>query len=417
MLEVYGALIRAAPRPSPAVGNSRQRPRHRPRHRGPVAAARRRRRGLRDRDRLSDARAPGAVPQPGARAGGLSPGPARVPQRLLHAEGGADSRPERSEGPRFWCSRRCAPRRRSPSPGPSWSVPACLSFPATRPGPGPTTCATCWRATRSTRRSGCCTGRGDAGAFNEGDWAEAARAGPLAAPDLPRDRSPPPGAAFLPHATSTPKSRARVEATLLGLEEDDAGRAALARAAGVTRLERLTAEDRRALEAWKPVSPARPLALMRLRSIGTRYALWLAGLALALVAIALVAAGTIAFHQSRVIQGEIQRRGERGEPRRRGGGAARDGQLPRVPPLQRPLPARRRAPQREHRGDPLLAAGRLVPRARRRGSHPDRRHPVERALRRRRSPEALAPGRGRRRAADPAGATGRSSASRSPPAA
>jgi signal transduction histidine kinase len=44
---------------------------------------------------------------------------------------------------------------------------------------------------------------------------------------------------------------------------------------------------------------------MRLRGIGTRYALWLAGLVLVLVAITLVAAGAVAFHQSRVLQEEI----------------------------------------------------------------------------------------------------------------
>jgi len=44
---------------------------------------------------------------------------------------------------------------------------------------------------------------------------------------------------------------------------------------------------------------------MRLRGIGTRYALWLVGLVLALVAITLVAAGAVAFHQSRVLQGEV----------------------------------------------------------------------------------------------------------------
>ncbi len=44
---------------------------------------------------------------------------------------------------------------------------------------------------------------------------------------------------------------------------------------------------------------------MRLRGIGTRYALWIAALALALVTTALLAAAFIAFHQSRVAQREI----------------------------------------------------------------------------------------------------------------
>jgi signal transduction histidine kinase len=52
-------------------------------------------------------------------------------------------------------------------------------------------------------------------------------------------------------------------------------------------------------------SSAGSLTLMRLRGIGTRYALWLVGLVLALVAIALVAAGAVALHQSRLLQGEI----------------------------------------------------------------------------------------------------------------
>jgi signal transduction histidine kinase len=44
---------------------------------------------------------------------------------------------------------------------------------------------------------------------------------------------------------------------------------------------------------------------MRLGGIGTRFAAWIAALALALVALALVAAGFIGFRQSRVVQAEI----------------------------------------------------------------------------------------------------------------
>ena len=44
---------------------------------------------------------------------------------------------------------------------------------------------------------------------------------------------------------------------------------------------------------------------MRLGGIGTRYAAWIAALALALVATALVAAGVIAFRESRLVQSEI----------------------------------------------------------------------------------------------------------------
>ena len=44
---------------------------------------------------------------------------------------------------------------------------------------------------------------------------------------------------------------------------------------------------------------------MRVGGIGTRYAAWIAALALALVATALVAAGVIAFRESRLVQAEI----------------------------------------------------------------------------------------------------------------
>jgi hypothetical protein len=44
-----------------------------------------------------------------------------------------------------------------------------------------------------------------------------------------------------------------VEEALLEMDGDEAGRAALARASGVTRFERLTAADRRELRAWAPI--------------------------------------------------------------------------------------------------------------------------------------------------------------------
>jgi phosphonate transport system substrate-binding protein len=95
-------------------------------------------------------------------------------------------------------------------------------------------------------------GRGAAGAFNEGDWARL--------PDRVRaqlrifhESAPLLRGLLSFRGTLDPEIRARVEITLLRLEEDKDGRAALARAAGVTRLERLTAGDRRALEAWTPV--------------------------------------------------------------------------------------------------------------------------------------------------------------------
>jgi phosphonate transport system substrate-binding protein len=49
------------------------------------------------------------------------------------------------------------------------------------------------------------------------------------------------------------KVRAAVEEALLRLPEDEAGRAALEQAAGLTRFERMTAEDRAGLRRWAPV--------------------------------------------------------------------------------------------------------------------------------------------------------------------
>jgi phosphonate transport system substrate-binding protein len=95
-------------------------------------------------------------------------------------------------------------------------------------------------------------GKGAAGAFNEGDWERL--------PDRVRSRlrifheSAPLLRGLLSfRETLDPEIRARAEAALLELEEDEAGRAALARAAGVTHLEPLTSADRQALEAWAPV--------------------------------------------------------------------------------------------------------------------------------------------------------------------
>jgi phosphonate transport system substrate-binding protein len=95
-------------------------------------------------------------------------------------------------------------------------------------------------------------GKGAAGAFNEGDWARL--------PERIRSQlrifheSAPLLRGLLSFRTTlSPGIRATVETTLLELEEDEDGRAALDRASGVTRLERLTAGDRRGLEAWAPV--------------------------------------------------------------------------------------------------------------------------------------------------------------------
>ncbi len=100
-------------------------------------------------------------------------------------------------------------------------------------------------------------GKGAAGAFNEGDWSRL--------PERIRSQlrifheTAPLLRGLLSFRTTLPREvRAKVEAALLELEDDAAGRAALARASGVTRLERLTPADRGALEAWTPILRPRP---------------------------------------------------------------------------------------------------------------------------------------------------------------
>jgi len=95
-------------------------------------------------------------------------------------------------------------------------------------------------------------GKGAAGAFNEGDWERL--------PDRVRSglrifhgTAPLLRGLLSFRSTLAPEVREKAEVALLGLEGDETGRAALARAAGVTRLERLTTEDRRALDTWTPI--------------------------------------------------------------------------------------------------------------------------------------------------------------------
>ncbi len=95
-------------------------------------------------------------------------------------------------------------------------------------------------------------GKGDAGAFNEGDWA--------ALPEKVRSQlrifhetRPIIRGLVSFHTGLAPKVRKDVEGTLLQLHEDEAGRAALARASGTTRFERLTVADRREIGAWAPI--------------------------------------------------------------------------------------------------------------------------------------------------------------------
>ncbi len=94
--------------------------------------------------------------------------------------------------------------------------------------------------------------KGDAGAFNEGDW--------QALPERVR-------AQLRVFARSRPIQRGLIafrgdlglgarralEDTLLGLGRDEAGRAVLSHAAGITRFERLSARELRAVLAWAPV--------------------------------------------------------------------------------------------------------------------------------------------------------------------
>jgi len=95
-------------------------------------------------------------------------------------------------------------------------------------------------------------GKGDAGAFNEGNWA--------ALPEKIRSQlrvfyeTRPIVRGLLSFRTSLAASaRRHVEEVLLSLDGDEAGRAALAGAAGITRLERLTPADRSALRGWAPI--------------------------------------------------------------------------------------------------------------------------------------------------------------------
>jgi phosphonate transport system substrate-binding protein len=95
-------------------------------------------------------------------------------------------------------------------------------------------------------------GKGDAGAFNEGDWA--ALPGRVRSQLRVFHETRPIVRGLLSFRTGlAAKVRKEVEDTLLELDKDEAGRAALARAQGVTRFERLTAADRRELRGWASI--------------------------------------------------------------------------------------------------------------------------------------------------------------------
>jgi phosphonate transport system substrate-binding protein len=95
-------------------------------------------------------------------------------------------------------------------------------------------------------------GKGDAGAFNEGDWARL--------PDKVRSQlrvfhetQPMVRGLLSFNAGLDPRVRRLAEDVLQGLDDDEAGRTALARAQGVTRFEPLTASDRQSLRSWAAV--------------------------------------------------------------------------------------------------------------------------------------------------------------------
>ena len=95
-------------------------------------------------------------------------------------------------------------------------------------------------------------GKGDAGAFNEGDWS--------ALPERIRSQlrvfhetRPIVRGLLSFRAGLAPRVRRLAEEALLGLDEDEPGRAALALAAGLTRFEPLTAADRQGLRGWATV--------------------------------------------------------------------------------------------------------------------------------------------------------------------
>jgi phosphonate transport system substrate-binding protein len=100
-------------------------------------------------------------------------------------------------------------------------------------------------------------GKGDSGAFNEGDWA--------ALPDRVRSQlrvfhetRPILRGLVSFHSGLDPRVRRLAEDALMGLAADEPGRAALTQAQGITRFEPLTAGDRKELREWAAVLRPRP---------------------------------------------------------------------------------------------------------------------------------------------------------------
>jgi phosphonate transport system substrate-binding protein len=91
--------------------------------------------------------------------------------------------------------------------------------------------------------------KGDAGAFNEGDWHALPEKVRAQLRIFKRTRSLPRGLIAI-RADLDPKVRRALEDVLVSLHHDEPGRAALAKAQGVTRFERLTPAEQRSVLAW-----------------------------------------------------------------------------------------------------------------------------------------------------------------------
>jgi phosphonate transport system substrate-binding protein len=95
-------------------------------------------------------------------------------------------------------------------------------------------------------------GKGDAGAFNEGDWEALPEKIRSRLRIFERSRPIQRGVIAVRSGLAAPARRA-LEQVLLSLHEDAEGRKALAQASGVTRFERLTPAERQAILDWAAV--------------------------------------------------------------------------------------------------------------------------------------------------------------------
>jgi phosphonate transport system substrate-binding protein len=94
--------------------------------------------------------------------------------------------------------------------------------------------------------------KGDAGAFNEGDWEALPEKLRARLRVFERSRPIPRGLVGFRSGLAA-ATRRTIEQALLGLHEDDAGRGVLAQAMGITRFERLTPKQRQGVLDWAPV--------------------------------------------------------------------------------------------------------------------------------------------------------------------